>query len=281
MTVENAQFRLFMVNMRRITGLGAAECSSLPDADHLASGGYHVGCEDIQRVGRWNTDYSTRQARDRLDGTNDSSAFDVGDDWPRGGRAAWLRWNNLFLNGLLIGDPALAAVRAINVSRDGIERKRYDTLHPEMGLIPSTDGVTYHTHGETWRDQRGRVALDRAFRRLEQMADAAVRNIPLPPEGGPFMALTAEQQKDMWEWLALLVDPDTPATGRPTDRFHFPPPFLDVNAKLDAILNALAAIVAAGGSADAAAILAGVKAEIRDAVADLGEGGAAQVRADE
>lgn len=99
--------------------------------------------------------------------------------------------------------------------------------------------------------------------------------------GGTFMALSAEQQQDVWEWIAAQMDPNTPAGGRPGDRFHFPSPFMGVNAKLDAIIATLAAVVAAGGSTDAAAILAGVKAEVRDAVADLGEGGAAQVRADE
>jgi hypothetical protein len=61
---------------------------------------------------------------------------------------------------------------------------------------------------------------------------------------------------------------------------------------LRAVVDQLAATIAAGGgSVDTAAILAGVDTrlaelrgrldtEIRDAVADLGEGGAAQVRAD-
>lgn len=278
MTIENAQYHTFAVNMRAITGLGVVQAGSLPDQAHLSSGGYHVGVEDIQRVGRWDTDYSTRQPRDRLDGTNDSSAFDIGDNWPRGGRAAWLRWNNMLLSGLINRDPALTAVRAINVSRDGVERKRYDTLHREDGLINSTDGVTFHTHGETWRDQRGRAALDRAFRRIEQMADAAVRNIPLPPEGSLIMALSEQQQHDLWEWLALLVDPGTPVGGRASDRFHFPPPLKALAARLDALaasaaadeqrdqaalaaIQALAAqIQAGGGSIDAAPIIAAVRA---------------------
>lgn len=60
-------------------------------------------------------------------------------------------------------------------------------------------------------------------------------------------------------------------------------------AAMRSVVEQLAAAVAAGGgSVDTAAILAGVderlaalRAEMRDAVADLGEGGAAQVRADE
>lgn len=51
---------------------------------------------------------------------------------------------------------------------------------------------------------------------------------PVPPTdlGSFLMALTPEQQNDLWEFLALLVDPNTPMTGRASDRFHFPPPFL-------------------------------------------------------
>ena len=124
------------------------------------------------------------------------------------------------------------------------------------------------------------------------------------------MALTEDQQEDMWEWLALLVDPQ--AVVRPGDRFHFPPlvmqaakviPALQTQVtSLTATVEALAAAVnAAGGNVDTAAIFAKIDAavaqvnaevdeataaavaagqEARDAVADLGEGGTAQVRED-
>lgn len=64
---------------------------------------------------------------------------------------------------------------------------------------------------------------------------------------GVFMALTAEQQQDMWEWLALLVDPGTPATGRKSDRFHFPPTLMQIKTKVDAL---------AAGGVDPAAVAA-------------------------
>jgi hypothetical protein len=35
-------------------------------------------------------------------------------------------------------------------------------------------------------------------------------------------ALTDDQQKDIWVWLANMVDPSTPDAGRADDRFHFP-----------------------------------------------------------
>jgi hypothetical protein len=61
------------------------------------------------------------------------------------------------------------------------------------------------------------------------------------------MALTDQQQTDLWEWLALLVDPGTPATGRPGDRFHFPPTLMQIKAKVDAL---------AAGGVDPAAVAA-------------------------
>ena len=113
-------------------------------------------------------------------------------------------------------------------------------------------------------------------------------------EGGFLMALTEEQQEDIWNWLALLVDPDTPPTGRRADRFRFPPVVMraaKMIPELQAQVVALAAAVQAlsdaitsgGGNVDTAAILAAVERagqEARDAVADLGEGGVTQVRAD-
>ncbi|MET0426649.1 MAG: hypothetical protein ABW046_22470 [Actinoplanes sp.] len=314
MTVASVQYRAFAANMRAITGLSPVEVGVVPDEAHMdPPAGYHVSAAGIRKAGRWDRDYSTRQSRDRTAPTSDyASGFDIGDNWPNGGRTAWLRWNNLFLGGLVTRDPELAAVRAVNISRDGVERKRYDTLHPEAGLIPSTDTVTIHTHGETWRDTLGTAALDRAFRRLETMARAAITGTPLVPTGGFLMALSDQQQEDLWQWLALLVDPGTPATGRPGDRFHFPPlgmqafklvPVLQTQVTaLAATVNALAAAIeAGGGNVDVAAIFAKIdeataktKAEVdeataaavaagqeaRDAVGDLGEGGTAQVRAD-
>ena len=56
------------------------------------------------------------------------------------------------------------------------------------------------------------------------------------------MALTEQQQMDMWEWLALLVDPNTPPSGRASDRFHFPPVLVQMRAKMDALAASVAAL---------------------------------------
>lgn len=166
-----------------LTGLQGNDVGIAPDEAHLAGGGYHVGCQDIQRIGKWNTDYSTRQDRDRLAGTNVASALDIGDDWPRGGRPAWLRFNNLLVALLRGGDPALAALRAVNFSPDGTSRKRYDSFNPSQGVINSTDSVTIHTHVEFWRNTAGTPARARALARIGQVIDAAIRNVPVPSEG--------------------------------------------------------------------------------------------------
>jgi hypothetical protein len=180
------------------TGLQGNDVGINPDSAHLGDGGYHVGCVDVQRIGRWNTDYSTRQQRDRLDGTNLASAMDIGDDWPNGGRPAWLRFNNLLVSQLRASDPALAALRAVNFSPDGSLRRRYDSLHPEQGVIPSTDSVTIHTHLEWWRNTAGTASRARSLARIGQIIDAAIRNTLVPPDGdeddmGGFAKLDLEQ----------------------------------------------------------------------------------------
>lgn len=101
--------------------------------------------------------------------------------------------------------------------------------------------------------------------------------------------------RDVWTNLVVTRGLTVNATGvpmrHPDDRWAQPHLLTAQTAKLDALIVAFTtlatAITDAGGSVDTAAILAGVDerlavlaAEQRDAVADLGEGGAAQVRAD-
>jgi hypothetical protein len=58
-------------------------------------------------------------------------------------------------------------------------------------------------------------------------------------------ALSDEQQHDLWVWLASMVDPKTPPTGRADDRFHFPAVMVGLNAKLDALTAKVDALAAA------------------------------------
>lgn len=164
-----------------ITGLSGNDVGALPDPTHKSGGGYHCGCQDIIDLGRWATagssqaDYSVRQARDRI-GANQCSAHDVGDDWPNGGRAAWIRWNNLLVARMIAGDPALSALRAVNFTPNGTDRRRYDTKNPGAGIIPSTDSVTIHTHLEYWRDTVGTPARKATLDRIAQLMQQAITN---------------------------------------------------------------------------------------------------------
>lgn len=184
MTAAPMDISIFRTNkVIPLTGLAGNAVGIAPDSDHLRKGGYHVGCMDIKAIQKWLTDYSVRQKRDQLDGTNYSSAMDIGDDWPNGGRKAWLRYNRLLVELMMAGDPALAALRAVNFSPDGVACKRYDSLHPEAGIIPSTDTVYMHTHHEWWRDTINTVSRALSFIRIGQIIQAAINNTPVPEFG--------------------------------------------------------------------------------------------------
>lgn len=97
-------------------------------------------------------------------------------------------------------------------------------------------------------------------------------------EGDAFMAaLTDEQQKDVWVWLAAQMDPATTAAGRADDRFHFPSPFKTLTAIINAQGEALAAarqaaVKAAADVAEVKTTLAEVKT-LLDALAPSSGGG--------
>lgn len=178
------------------TGLPAGDIGIAADPSHLLSGGYHCGGQDLKAIHAVaNDDYSIRQPRDRAvytsdaaAGRNNASAMDVGDDWPLGGRAGWIRFNNLLRAKLGSGDPLLAAVRGMNFTPDGTTKRRFDCLtHTESS---SGDTVTWHTHIEWWRDTIALRAT--SIDRIVQIAVAARDNTglaPLAPTNGDDMFL--------------------------------------------------------------------------------------------
>lgn len=190
-------------HMAAITGSPLGDIGIAPDASHLSSGGYHCGALDLRSINAvGNDDYSIRQTRDRnqynadvATGTNFASAMDYPDDWPIGGRAAWVRFNNILRAQLGARDPMLRAIRGINYTPDGTTKRRFDC----RTLVESstTDTVLWHTHIEWWRDTIGDVqARDDATTRLCQIARAAIGNVSLstitaqdsaPPPGGKSM----------------------------------------------------------------------------------------------
>lgn len=167
-------------------GLAVTDIGIAADESHLTGGGYHCGGLDLRRInaiGR--DDYSIRQPRDRAyyqwelaHGSNWASAMDLGEAWKRGGRGAWIRFNNLFRAQLGAKDPALAAVRGVNYTPDGTTKRRFDCLtHQESS---SADTVTWHTHIEWWRDTIATAVRAYSINRLVQIAIAARDNVALP-----------------------------------------------------------------------------------------------------
>ncbi len=195
----------FRSGVRSRTGLAAVDVGITGDGIHARTGGYHEGMDVLISIGRYHAppnqhigstveDYSARTARDRVGLTNSASAVDIGSGW-RQGRAAWLRWNVALVAALHAGDPALAAVRAINYTVDGVTKHRTDREHG-WAVEDSTDTVLTHTHAELYRDTEGRRAV--ALNRLLALIDAAIKP---PAAGGTGME------------MSTVLAPPTP--GRP------------------------------------------------------------------
>lgn len=178
----------------QITGTALSRWGMLPDQSHLDDGGYHCGCQDIIKIGKWATagsskaDYSVRQERDRVGG-NTCMAIDGPPGWGNGGDAAWIRHNNLLQKQLAAGDPELGALRAINYTPDGKVKRRYDTNNRAAGIIPSTDTVLWHTHYEFWRNTAGTALLRRTVARMAVIMRAAIIGIPVADEGEETMII--------------------------------------------------------------------------------------------
>lgn len=179
--------------MAGITGLpNPNDLGIVGDGAHQRTGGYHEGKDVLVAINRYHPppsshvgsldeDYSARLLRDRNGLTLSASAFDYGDNWPHGGRAAWLRFNNALVAALRANVTALAAVRAVNYSPDGVQKLRVDRQRGWQ-VQTSTDQVTIHTHAEFYRDTEGRrqAALDY----IANLARAAI-NVPPKPTPTP------------------------------------------------------------------------------------------------
>lgn len=184
MTTKEATLDAGRAEFAQITGTALANWGMLPDQDHLEGGGYHCGCNDIIRIGKWATagsskaDYSVRQERDRV-GSNVCMAIDGPPGWGNGGDAAWIRHNNLLQQALAEGDPELGALRAINYTPDGRVKRRYDTHCRSCGIVISTDTVLWHTHYEFWRNTAGTTLLRRTITRMGAIMRLAIVGMPL------------------------------------------------------------------------------------------------------
>lgn len=191
----------FRARLAARTGVLLSNIGIAPDPAHLEGGGYHCGCQDIKNIGKWGSagsaqaDYSVRQARDRIGG-NDSAALDMDDDWPIGGRAAWIRWNNMVVFELMHHPERLGGLRAINFTPDGAVKRRYDSFNSGAGVVSSTDTVLWHTHFEWWRNSIG--TREDGFQRLLDLAEDAIANRAARPYG-----TTSVEDPDMEQTDAL------------------------------------------------------------------------------
>lgn len=300
MTSAPADLLAFRITVRNVTGLGAVDVGIVGDGAHQRTGGYHEGRDVLVSIGRYHApasanvgssgeDYSARAARDRNGLTNSASGSDVGSAWPNGGRAAWLRWNNLLYQEMRDRPGNLPALRAINVCLDGSTKHRFDQAHRGDGLISSTDTVDTHTHLEFWRDTEGN--RNATFDRIVQLMHAAVDNRPAPAtQGGDDMALTdivhgtktptvggdrnlETVLADMYITLRASLEgehdprPGTPMAGLVALAKGAPQLLAATaadeqrdNAALAAITALSTAIQQAGGSVEAAPIIAAVRA---------------------
>lgn len=261
-----------------ITGLAGNAVGIAPDKRHLKGGGFHVGRHDIAALGKYHgpatshignrtEDYSVRLFRDRVVDSNDSSALDVGDNWPHGGRAAWLRYNRLLVADLRAGHPALATIRAVNVTLDGTTRLRFDREH---GFVQetSTDTVGTHTHHEWYRDTIGR--RQPSFDRLCQLMRAAIAGTTAPTAPA-----RNTEDDDMQGWNTPLGQGPVGehyAKEYPATALAWMWKALDNAQAMLAVLTqqladltaAMAALAAGGSNADTGAIIATINARTND-----------------
>jgi hypothetical protein len=199
-----------LLELRRIvmaeTGLtDPVSVGIVGDGAHQRTGGYHEGKDVLTMIGRYHPgaaagstgeDYSCRLSRDRAGLTNSSSGMDIGYRWPKGGNAAWLRFNNLLVDQLLKSDSALAPIRGVNYSPDGKAKVRRDRQNG-FTAQSTTDTVDVHTHIEFYRDTEGR--REACIARLGQLMHAAVT-------GGQLPATVAATQEVSDEMMMLATD---------------------------------------------------------------------------
>jgi len=172
--VTNAPADLLGLRTNLMSTTGITDASALGivgDAAHAATGGYHEGKTDLVNAGVFNTDYSVRLTRDRNGCTESASAMDIGYQWPHGGNAAWLRFNNMLVSYLHANDARLSAVRATNYTPDGTTKLRTDR-ESGWSVVSSSDVVNIHTHIEWYRDTEGNRSASLSF--INAMAQAAV-----------------------------------------------------------------------------------------------------------
>ena len=264
MTTAPSDLLEFRRQIQSRTGLPAVSLGIVGDSAHAASGGYHEGRDDLTRVGRVGTDYSTRLARDKAGLTNSASAMDIGYHWSHGGDAAWLRFNGLLTSQLHAGDPALAAIRAVNYSPDGRRKQRMDR-QTGWATESTTDTVDVHTHIEWYRDTEGKRQA--SISRLLELIDAAIANHPASIQEVPDLDTTQASQLANVAYTTTQIPQGTTRIPLHVWASFEAAAVARIEAALaasaqreQAALAAIQALAAGGTSVDTSAVVAAVKA---------------------
>lgn len=275
--------------------LEPAELGVVGDAAHIGEGdSYHLGSPEQNPSGRYSI---LESSRDRYSLTAFASALDVGEfsvTTPKGwfDLAHFSRW---CVAQCAAGTVDTRDIREIIYSPDGKIVKRWDRL----GIRSTGDSShLWHTHFSFFRDatkaNRDQTPLFRRY--LTTIGLIELEEPDMTPEEGRQAAFlgvydalnqagnrSTVEGRFMSDRLEQII---TPRVKAQTDPLR-----LEVTGLRSVVDGIVTQLSTGSGSVDVAAILAGVdaavqlaaesiKAEARDAVADLGEGGAAQVRAD-
>ncbi len=164
------------------------------------------------------------------------------------------------------GLDAWTVLDSIRRTRDprakyGISRGRIFSNHA-VGTVPAWEWRRYT--GSDPHDTHGHLSVVG-----DKRSDGEQPwTIGITPQG-VLMALTDQEQRDMYEWLALLVGGAT--QPRPTDRFKFPPPFAGLHKVLAAsaqreadLMATVTALTTGGTTVDTAAIVSVINARTAD-----------------
>lgn len=189
------------------TGVPRSDIGIIGNKAHIEEGvSYHLGKDQLKM---FKNPYSARLARDKAGLTNFASAMDIDHAWTKGkGRASWLAFNALIVAALKGGDPALAAVRAVNYSTDGTLANRF-RIDRQNGFVQedTDDTVDIHTHIEWYRDTEGK--REASTTRIVELCQQAVTG---EDRRSFLMALTDTQQNAIAFTLLQVPNPDGTAT---------------------------------------------------------------------
>jgi hypothetical protein len=118
------------------------------DTAHLATGGYHVGRDDLAAYGRLGYDYSVVESPRDANPTDAASAVDfAGTSW-------WRPLTLWLVDAARAGAPGTECVREIIYTPDGQTVRRWDAL----GIRDTgDDSHLWHTHISFFRDSEGTV----------------------------------------------------------------------------------------------------------------------------